>query len=484
MNKYISIIPNPYYYSLSSDYFSFSKDFSYLLKSVKYTQNNRYKNFNLEIPESYVLIIEKNQIEIIFHNKEGKFYAEQSLKQLWISSLDSKQIPCCTIYDKPEYSWRGFMLDCCRSFYSINFIKKILDVIALHKFNVFHWHLTDDQGWRFVVPEYPNLTTIGSKRQDITSPESEEGFSNPCDIKNKFYTDEQIKEIIDYASNLFITVVPEVELPGHSSALLASYPEFGCTGREYHVENRWGIFPDVLCAGNDSIFTLYDCIFKTISRLFPGKYIHIGGDECPTEKWDNCPKCQKRMKENNLSSTSELQSWLTSKMSELVIKYKKIPIGWDEVLENTEKIPLSKEIIVQSWRGFEGGEKALKQGHKVILSPVNHCYLNFKNCYSYEEPGRLGINTVQNAYSFNLFTKKMNEKSKNNILGGECNLWTEALPYSKTAEYLLFPRLCAISECLWLSEEKKDFSRFAENLNIHKKRLDFLGLNYYKGDLK
>lgn len=482
MKEHISLIPYPYSLEEASGTYKTPGSFKKLVFEAKKIKAAVFEDFSLENPESYALTITPDLITIYSSAPQGEFYAEQTLHELYLSY--KKALPCLKIKDKPEFKWRGFLLDTCRSFYTVDFIKKMLDVLALHKFNTFHWHLTDDQGWRFNVPQYPNLVKIGSERIDNTLPEEHYGYWDFCKNEKHYYTDKEIKDIVDYASERFITIIPEVEFPGHVSALLTSYPEFGCTGGPYKVENRWGIFPDVLCLGNDKIFGFYDAVFSTLERLFPSKYIHIGGDECPSERWVTCPKCQERMRQNNLSKTSELQSWGTTQIVKCVLKHNKIPIGWDEVLDNTEKIPLPPELIVQSWRGEEGGEIALKKDHKVIMSPVTHVYLNLKNKESLEEAGRLGVITCEKTYSFSPFTKKMDKEKKEGVLGGECCLWTEALPSSKIAEYLLFPRLSAVSECLWLSQDKKDFSRFSQNLVLHKMRLHDLNFLYYDGELK
>lgn len=482
MKEAISIIPYPLSLESKGGTFKAPENFEKLLSQVEFITQDKFQDFSLCDNEAYAIDICPQAIKVYSSAKEGTFYAKQVLKQL---SLTYKtEIPCLIICDKPEYKWRGMMLDTCRAFYSVDFIKKVIDSLAFHRFNKFHWHLTDDQGWRISVPEYPRLTEIGSVRKEHTMPVLNYGQDIDPDVSRKYYTDEEIKEIIKYAEERCIEVIPEIELPGHVSALLAAYPEFGCTGGPYQVENRWGIFPDVLCLGNDDIFKIYDAIFATVERLFPSKYMHIGGDECLPQRWEKCPKCQERMKAEKLENASQLQSWATQKMVKLAIAHGKTPIGWDEVLDNTDKIPLPAEVIVQSWRGFEGGERAVKLNHPVIMSPVSHTYMNFKNIASWEEPGRLGVTTVEKAYSYTPVTKNMSAESRKLIMGGECNMWTEALPYSKVAEYLMYPRLCAISECLWLPENKKSFERFEKNLPDHKKRLYDTGYEYYDGGLK
>ena len=435
--------------------------------------------------EAYTLTTDKQGIHITASTVNGAFYGCISAAQ--ILSGCNNELSEVSIKDCPIHSWRGFLLDTSRSFYSTAFIKKMIDACALHKLNIFHWHLTDDQGWRFEVPGFPKLTEVGSKRQDHTMPASEDGFYDEEKEIRRWYTDEEIQEIIEYAHERFIQIVPEVEFPGHSSALLAAYPKYGCTGGPYNVENRWGIFPDVLCLGNDEVFTIYEAALKKIALLFPGNYIHIGGDECPHERWDVCPKCRARMEKEGLDSPAQLQAWGTTKIASMVADLGKIPIGWDEVLDNNKHNKLPDNVIVQSWRGTEGGIKAASLNHKVIMSPTQYFYLNLKNKDSFEEPGRLGVITAKKLYNFSPIGKELKLKKseqKDLIIGGECALWTEKLPHSRNAEYLIFPRFCAASETLWLPEDKKDFEDFKNRLEVHKKLLHKLDYRYYEGELE
>ena len=432
--------------------------------------------------EAYELSVSEKGIFISASAATGAFYACISLAQMIAKSDGS--LPYVTIKDQPAYKWRGFLLDTSRTFFSVTFIKKMLDACALHKLNIFHWHLTDDQGWRFEVPEYPELTKTGSIRQDYTMPESEEGLFDEGEKIRRWYTDQEILEIVEYAKIRGIEIVPEVEFPGHVSALLAAYPQFGCTGGPYKVENRWGIFPDVLCLGNDDIFTIYKAALTKIAKLFPGKYIHIGGDECMPDRWTICPKCQARIKAEGLTSPAELQSWATIRITKMILELGKIPIGWDEVLDNNIHFQAPQELIVQSWRGTEGGIKGVKKNHQVIMSPHTHVYLNLKNKNSFEEPGRLGTTTVAKTYSFSPTKKDMNLKNPDLVIGGECTFWSEKIQHSRLAEYLLFPRFCAAAEALWLKEDEKDFSDFKERLVSHKALLHKLDFLYYDGELE
>lgn len=432
--------------------------------------------------ESYELSVNKKGINISAFNEKGAFYACISASQLIAKAQGA--IPFVEIEDKASYKWRGFLLDTCRTFFSTDFIKKMLDACALHKLNIFHWHLTDDQGWRFEVPGYPRLTEVGSVRQDHTMPEAEDGFYDEGEKIRRWYTNQEIKDIVDYAAEREIEIVPEVEFPGHTSALLASYPNIGCTGGPYKVENRWGIFPDVLCLGNDEIFTIYKAALSKIAELFPGKYIHIGGDECLPDRWAACPKCRERMKKESLDSPTELQAWATVKITEIVESLGKTAIGWDEVLDNNRHNALPQDVIVQSWRGTEGGIKAVERNHRVIMSPQDRFYLNLKNKKSYEEPGRLGVTTTHKTYTFSPSAKELKLAKPELILGGECTFWAEKITSSKITEYLLFPRFCAASEALWLAEDKKDFEDFKERIENHKKLLHKLGFLYYDGELE
>ncbi len=455
---------------------SVEKSFS---ESIEIRREQTSGPYSLENPESYSLEITTGKITVTASSAAGAFYGVQTLRQLVMTYANA--LPCLFIYDKPAYEWRGFLLDTSRSFYSVDFIKKIIDISAFHKMNRFHWHLTDDQGWRLPVPEYPLLTKIGSKRWDRNMPAREPAET---ETRREYYTDDEITSVVQYAAERHITIVPEVELPGHASALLAAYPEFGCTGGPYKVESCWGIFPDVLCAGNDAIFDIYNAIFDTLTRLFPGKWIHIGGDECLADRWKTCPKCQARIKKEELDNTAQLQSWVTEKMAALVLAHGRIPIGWDEVLDNTEKKPLPESVIVQSWRGTEGGKKAAELKHNVIMSPQTMCYMNLQNYDSIEEPGRLGFITAKKAYSYSPVPENLSAEYAPYILGGEGALWSEELPSSRVAEYLLFPRFSALAECLWLPEEKKDFLRFVHNWDDHKKRLTEMHVLYYDGKLE
>jgi hexosaminidase len=439
------------------------------------------KTSKIENSEGYKLVITKDKITLEASDPAGMYHGLQTYRQLVLSGYKdgSLKLPCCEIDDYPRFSWRGFMLDCSRYFYSVPFIKKIIDIISLHHINRFHWHLTDDQGWRLHVAEYPLLTEIGAYRKDHRK--------RWLPKQGGFYKEYEIREIVEYAMERHVEIIPEVDLPGHASAILAAYPGLGCTGGPYQVEDRFGIFEDVLCAGNNQIFDLAAAVFDTLVKLFPSKWVHIGGDEVMFNRWEECPKCQGRLNEHGLTKPAELQSWVTQILIQMLSRRDRIAIGWDEILEDSSKFPLSKEAVIMSWRGDSGGIKAAGRGHSVIMSPnTKGCYLDHKHLDDPEEPGQTyaGIASVFNSYSMEPAPPEIKKEDAGKILGGQCNLWSELVFAGKIAEYLIFPRLCAVSEAVWTPKEGKDFEDFSKRLPVHRERLDTLGVNQYRGKLK
>ncbi|MCL2209144.1 MAG: beta-N-acetylhexosaminidase [Treponema sp.] len=465
--KELSIIPKPVSINYSDG--EFCSDGMPLLNK---------RNIKLDGQEAYRLIIKKDGITVEASSETGMFRGEQTFRQLMLSEFkDGKLIlPCAEINDYPRFPWRGFMLDCSRYFYSVPFIEKIIDVLSIHHINRFHWHLTDDQGWRFPVPEYPLLNEIGARRQDRRFPWAS--------YKSEFYSEDDIRRIVNYAARRHMEIIPEVDLPGHASAILACYPGLGCTGGPYRVEDRFGIFEDVLCAGNDQIFDFFNAVFDTLVRLFPSKWVHIGGDEVLFNRWQECPKCRKKLESLELEKPADLQSWITCSLVKMLMQRSRIAIGWDEILEDTPKYKLPDEAVIMSWRGEEGGIKASGLGHQVIMTPNTHgCYLDYKHLPEPEETGRtLGLSTIEMGYSMNPVTAQMKEPSL--ILGGQGNLWSEVIYAGKIAEYMIFPRMCAIAENLWTPFENKNLGDFSKRLDVHRHRLDKLGINQYRGPLK
>ncbi|MDR2096590.1 MAG: beta-N-acetylhexosaminidase [Treponema sp.] len=427
--------------------------------------------------EAYVLEINPQALILKAASPAGAYHGLQSIRELVLSSRGETGIvlPCAEIVDYPRFPWRGFMLDCSRYFYRVEFIKKIIDALSLHHINVFHWHLTDDQGWRLPVQKYPLLTEIGSRRLDYRS---KAGYSGG------FYSREEIRGIVDYAASRHVEIVPEVDLPGHTSSVLAAYPGLGCTGGPYRVEDRFGIFEEVLCAGNDGIFDLAEAVFDTLAELFPSPWVHIGGDEVRFNRWDACPKCKQRIEEAGLTSSRELQSWITVKFARMLSERGKTAIGWDEILEDSERYRLPEDAAVMSWRGREGGLRASRLGHRVVMSPnTEGCYFDYRHYKDPEEPGRLQVSTVYQCYNMDPAGPELTEDEVPLILGGQGNLWSELIYAGKIAEYMIFPRLCALAEALWTPRAGKNFTDFTERLPVHRERLDGLGLLQYRGPL-
>jgi hexosaminidase len=422
--------------------------------------------------EFYHLSVGPQDITISAADGAGIYHGLQTLRQLILGALaDGGDIPCCEIEDQPQFPWRGLMLDCSRYFYTIPFIKKLIDALSLHHISVFHWHLSDDQGWRIPIPGYPLLTEIGARRYDNRRHRYLGGF----------YTHDEIREIVAFAAARHIEVVPEIDLPGHASAILAAYPGLGCTGGPYRVEDRFGIFEDVLCAGNDGIFDLSAAVFDTLAELFPSKYVHIGGDEVLFNRWNECPKCKKRLEETGLQEGRELQSWITVKLVDMLEKRGKTAIGWDEVLEDNPRYPLPQNAAVMSWRGVKGGIEAIGRGHKVIMSPNSSgCYLDYRHSDDSEEPGQIGICTITQLYQLDPLAG-LGEKARSQVLGAQGNLWSELIYAGKIAEYMIFPRICALAEALWSGSG--DLADFSARLETHRKRLDLLGIQSYRGAL-
>lgn len=470
-----------------ADFLSEIELFKQSLKNLPLTVGDNPKNIICTVDttctekEAYILEIENQTITVKASSSHGIFNGLQSIKQLILANVsnNSFSIPQGTITDGPRFAWRGLMLDTSRHFYSVSFLKKLIDLAALHHFNVFHWHLTDDQGWRLPVEKYPLLTEIGAWRKDYKT------TWDPSKKIGGFYSHQEIKEIVSYAQARHIEIVPEVDLPGHASAILAAYPELGCTGGPYQVEDRYGIFEDVLCAGNDAIFDLFSAIFDTLTELFPSKFVHIGGDEVKFARWEACPKCNTRKQKLGLDHIPQLQSWITVELVKMLADRGKTAIGWDEVLEGTEKMGLPQDLIVMSWRGQEGGIKASAMGHRVIMTPLTDgCYLNFKPLDNDEEPGHLEVCTTKRSYQMDPITQDMTPEQTNLILGGQANLWSEVIYASKIAEYMLFPRMCAIAESLWSPKEVRSLDSFAQRLPCHQKKLDLLNVCQFKGPLE
>jgi len=414
--------------------------------------------------EEYELVINSKGVFIKAKSGRGFFYGIQSLLQL--IPLDGEvEIPFLKILDEPRYQYRGMHLDVCRHFFSVDFIKKYIDLMAMYKMNTFHWHLTEDQGWRIEIKKYPKLTEVGAWRTEKDG--SRYGG---------FYTQNQIKEIVKYASERYITIIPEIELPGHSVAALAAYPELACNEGPFEVENEWGVFYDVYCAGKESTFEFLQNVLLEVIDLFPSKYIHIGGDECPKASWKKCPLCQKRIKEEGLKDEHELQSYFIQRMEKFLLSKNRKIIGWDEILEGG----LAPEATVMSWRGIKGGIEAAKQQHDVIMTPGSHCYFDHYQDVNYIEPTAIGgFTSLEKVYSFEPTPAQLSESEAKHILGAQGNVWTEYMHTSDRVEYMVAPRICALAEVVWSAKDKRSWDDFQTRMNHHYNLLKEKGINSF-----
>jgi hexosaminidase len=413
----------------------------------------------------------------------GIFYGVQTLLQLFPPEILSAQkrdvawvAPCVQITDYPRFAWRGVLLDVSRHFFSKQYVERYLDEMARYKLNVFHWHLTDDNGWRIEIKGLPQLTKVGAWRVPRLakwgtreSPRDGEPVT-----EGGFYTQDDIREVIAYAKDRFITVLPEIEMPGHAMAALASYPELSCTGGPFHVNPGspyYGKIDNNFCPGNDQTFEFLDKVLTEVAALFPSEYIHVGGDECLKTFWHACPKCQKRMKDEHLANEEELQSYFIRRAEKIVESKGKHLIGWDEILEGG----LAPNATVMSWRGFEGGVAAAKQKHKVVMSPVDFAYLDYYQGDPLLEPRTFGSLTVSKAYQFEPIPEGVDPQY---ILGGQANLWTESVPTERHVEYMTWPRVLALSETFWSKKEARNWDSFVPRMEAHFGRLDAAGVNY------
>lgn len=433
-------------------------------------------NKNIKGKEAYTININNKNIKISGFTSAGVFYGIQTLrKSLPICNAINNPIvlPAAEIKDAPRFKYRGMMLDCSRHFFSIDFIKKFIDLIALHNMNTFHWHLNDDQGWRIEIKKYPKLIEIGSVRTGTVM-----GRNSDVDDSIKYggyYTQEQCREIVEYARQRHITVIPEIDMPGHMKAVLASYPNLGCTGGPYKVGHNWGVYYDVLCIGNEDTFKFVEGVLDEIIDIFPSRYIHIGGDETPTKRWSECSKCEKIMQKEGLP-INKLQAYFTNRIEKYLNSKGRSIIGWDEILDGD----INKSATIMSWRGIEPGEKGAKMGHDVIMSPTSYCYFDYAQTKEqYSEPlTQVHALDVEQVYSLDPAPKTMSEESKKHILGVQANLWTEYISNPNLATYMLLPRMAALSEVQWTSPAQKDFKQFKIRATRLSKLYDKYGYIY------
>jgi hexosaminidase len=410
---------------------------------------------SLNNKEGYSLTISNTHINISGRSGAGLFYGIQSLLQLFpLEKTDLISIPCAIIVDYPRFEWRGVHLDVCRHFFPVEFVKKYIDILAAYKINTFHWHLTEDQGWRIEIKKYPKLTQISSIRNETM------GDGEP---HGGYFTQEQIKEVVEYAKQKYITVVPEIEMPGHALAALAAYPEFSCTGGPFEVGTIWGVYKDVYCAGNDNTFEFLENILTEVIDLFPSEYIHIGGDEVPKVRWEKCGLCQTRMRNENLKDEHELQSYFIQRIEKFLNSKGRKIIGWDEILEGG----LAPNAAVMSWRGTQGGIDAAKMKHNVVMSPGTHCYFDHYQGLNGEPKAIGGYTPIEKIYSYEPVPDELSVEEAKYIMGAQANMWAEYYPTTDHVEYMLLPRLCALSEVVWSPKDSKNFDEFLSRMIIH-----------------
>ena len=430
-------------------------------------------------PEGYRLDIDKSGIKAVASTFNGLFYAAQSLTQLMPAEerrMESITVDAVKIQDAPRFPWRGLHLDVCRHFMPKQFVLRYIDYMAMHKFNTFHFHLTEDQGWRIEIKKYPKLTEIGSKRKETLIGRN---FGPDAKFDGKphggFYTQEDIKEIVDYAAKRYITVVPEIEMPGHALAALASYPELGCTGGPYETATKWGVFNDIMCAGKESTFEFLQGVLDEVIELFPSKLIHIGGDEAPKHNWKECPLCQERIKKEGLKDEHELQSWFITRIEKYLNSKGRNIIGWDEILEGG----LAPNAAVMSWRGEAGGIEAAKSGHYVVMSPGSHCYLDHYQADPASQPLAIGgFTSLAKIYSYEPVPATLNADEAKYIMGAQGNVWTEYMPNSAHVEYMVYPRAAALSEVVWSPKESRNYDSFKERMKSMILRYYTYGINF------
>ena len=437
--------------------------------------------------EAYRLFVTSCRIDIVAGGAQGAFYAVQTLRQLLPAAayeaddVRAVELPVVTIEDKPCLGYRGMMLDVGRHFFTVDEVKEALDIMALHKLNVFHWHLTDDQGWRIEIRKYPKLTEIGSVRSRTLIGRDPGGtYDENCKFDETpyggYYTQDEIRDVVNYAAERFITVIPEIEFPGHAVGALASYPWLGCTGEQYEVRQTWDIDDRVFCIAKETTFDFIEGVLEEVLELFPSEYIHIGGAESPTVMWKKCPHCKARMKAERLKRPRRLQNYATARVEKFLNAHGRRLIGWDEILEGD----VTPTATIMSWRGAEGGIKAAKMGNHAIMAPTTHCYLDYYQTRdTVGEPLAIGgYLPVEKVYSLDPY-EMLTADEQRCILGVQANLWTEYIATWPHAEYMLLPRLSALAEVGW-SLDRKDYGDYLRRVRRLAKIYDACGYNYAK----
>jgi hexosaminidase len=425
--------------------------------------------------EGYLLDIDHKGVSIRANTAAGLFYGFQSFAQLLpLESSRTIEVPQLSIVDKPRLQWRGLHLDVCRHFFPVEFVKKYIDQMARYKLNTFHWHLTEDQGWRIEIKKYPKLTEVGSMRKETILEKNFKPYIGDGTPHGGYYSQDEIREVVAYAAERHVAVVPEIEMPGHSLAALSAYPEFSCTGGPFEVGTKWGVYKDIYCS-KDATFAFLTDILDEVVELFPSEYIHIGGDEAPKDRWKECPRCQARIQEEGLEDESELQSYFIKRIEKHLATHNRKLIGWDEILEGG----LSPNATVMSWRGEDGGIEAANQGHDVVMTP--NFVLYFDHYQGPKETEPLAIccySPLEKVYAYDPVTEKLPADKQRHIIGVQANMWTEYMQTTDHVEYMAYPRVLALSEIAWSQPEQKDWEGFQERLRAELPRLKARGVNY------
>ncbi|MGO8675605.1 MAG: beta-N-acetylhexosaminidase [Limisphaerales bacterium] len=437
--------------------------------------------------EGYELVVEEDSVLIRAPAPAGLFYGVQSLLQLLPAKILAAKpegsgdwtIQCVSIEDQPRFAWRGLLLDVSRHFFTKSEVEELMDLMALHKLNHLQMHLTDDQGWRIEIKRYPRLTEVGAWRKGIgfgLDPKASSAYG-PDGRYGGYYTQADIRELVAYGASRHIAIVPEIEMPGHSSAALAAYPQFSCSGAGYTTDVGGGIFPGVYCPGNEETFDFLQNVLAEVIEMFPGKYIHIGGDEVPKGNWQKCPKCQARKSAQGLKNEKELQSYFVRRIEKFINSRGRSLMGWSEILEGG----LAQNAAVMDWIG--GGVEAASAGHDVVMTPTTHCYFDYYQARNQAgEPRAIGgFLPLDKVYSLEPMPAELDARLQSHVLGAQGNLWTEYVPSFKHAQYMIFPRLCALAEVTWSAKDARNYADFARRLGPHLERLDQLGVNYRKG---
>ena len=437
-------------------------------------------NKKVQSKEGYVITVDKKGVVIEGATAAGVFYGVQTLrKSIPVDkSLTEVTLPTVVVKDAPRFGYRGVMLDCARHYFPVKFVKQFIDLIAMHNMNVFHWHLTDDQGWRIEVKKYPGLAKIGSVREKTVLGHNSDVFDDTP--YGGYYTQEEAREIVKYAADRFITVIPEIDMPGHMIAALAAYPDMGCTGGPYKVSPIWGIMPDVLCLGNEKTYQFCEDVLSEMMDIFPSEYIHLGGDETPNVRWKECPKCKALMAKENLTP-GKLQGYFTNRIEKFVNSKGRRIIGWDEILDGD----INQSATIMSWRGTAPGARGAKMGHDVIMSPSSHVYFDYyqprQGESQWEEPLLIGGNLpIERTYSLEPVPEGADAETASHIIGVQGNLWTEYIAGPSLAEYQVLPRMGALSEVQWRPQGQKDFENYKVRQTRMLKLYDAYGLVYAK----